>query len=95
MPQVALRFLDEIRMGESEDPAAEGAMKKKIAVIFSVAHLSVSNASGRMLLELRRHNYVTPTNYLEVRAVVRLWPVSVFCLSRGRGRTGPQLPGLR
>ena len=41
-------------------------MKKKIAAVFAVVHQSVSHASGRMLVELRRHNYVTPTNYLEL-----------------------------
>ncbi len=46
--------------------ADETAIKKKISLMFSLAHLSVSTASGRMLLELRRHNYVTPTNYLEL-----------------------------
>ena len=34
--------------------------------MFSVAHQSVAASSARMLLELRRQNYVTPTNYLEL-----------------------------
>lgn len=29
-------------------------------------HLSVINSSAKMLAELRRYNYVTPTNYLEL-----------------------------
>lgn len=29
-------------------------------------HTSVVVASTRMLLELKRHNYVTPTNFLEL-----------------------------
>lgn len=29
-------------------------------------HWSVARYSQKMLLELRRHNYVTPTNYLEL-----------------------------
>ena len=31
-----------------------------------IMHRSVSNFSKRMLEELKRHNYVTPTNYLEL-----------------------------
>jgi hypothetical protein len=34
--------------------------------VFSTMHMSVITASFRMLLELKRHNYVTPTNYLEL-----------------------------
>lgn len=29
-------------------------------------HWSVAQYSQKMMLELRRHNYVTPTNYLEL-----------------------------
>jgi len=29
-------------------------------------HQSVNEYSKRMLVEMRRHNYVTPTNYLEL-----------------------------
>ena len=52
--------------GAGDDDAEALAMKQKIASVFAVVHLSVSTASGRMLLELKRHNYVTPTNYLEL-----------------------------
>lgn len=37
-----------------------------MAKIFVTMHWSVAQYSQRMLLELRRHNYVTPTNYLEL-----------------------------
>lgn len=37
-----------------------------MAIIFVTTHQSVAEMSGRMKLELRRHNYVTPTNYLEL-----------------------------
>eukprot|EP00105_Crassostrea_gigas_P017188 XP_011434862.1 PREDICTED: dynein heavy chain 2, axonemal [Crassostrea gigas] len=40
-------------------------LKPSLAKMFSVIHKSVSEYS-RMLAELRRHNYVTPTNYLEL-----------------------------
>lgn len=37
-----------------------------VASIFVTTHQSVDQMSSRMKLELRRHNYVTPTNYLEL-----------------------------
>lgn len=37
-----------------------------MAQIFVTMHWSVAQYSQKMLLELRRHNYVTPTNYLEL-----------------------------
>lgn len=39
---------------------------KKVAKIFVTMHWSVARYSQKMLLELRRYNYVTPTNYLEL-----------------------------
>ena len=47
-------------------PEVEVALKGRIAAVFASAHKSVSDASARMLLTLRRHNYVTPTSYLEL-----------------------------
>uniref|UniRef100_H3A7W8 Dynein axonemal heavy chain 2 n=1 Tax=Latimeria chalumnae TaxID=7897 RepID=H3A7W8_LATCH len=38
----------------------------KVALIFVTMHRSVVEYSRRMLLELRRQNYVTPINYLEL-----------------------------
>ena len=35
------------------------------AQVFVTAHQSVADVSEQMLQELKRHNYVTPTNYLE------------------------------
>lgn len=40
--------------------------RPKISSIFAEMHLSVINTSNRMLLELNRFNYVTPTNYIEL-----------------------------
>lgn len=42
----------------------------KVASVFSSMHTSVVGASARMLLELKRYNYVTPTNFLEL---VKVW----------------------
>ena len=41
-------------------------MKANVAKIFVTVHRSVVETSEKMLLELKRHNYVTPTNYLEL-----------------------------
>ncbi|KAA0178390.1 hypothetical protein FNF27_00239 [Cafeteria roenbergensis] len=48
------------------DSAATASLKRAVAVVFAGTHKSVTTASQRMLLELKRHNYVTPTNYLEL-----------------------------
>ena len=40
--------------------------KSALPHIFSVMQKSVSEYSIKMLQELKRHNYVTPTNYLEL-----------------------------
>ena len=37
-----------------------------MAKMFSMMHQSVNEYSKRMLVEMRRNNYVTPTNYLEL-----------------------------
>ncbi len=43
-------------------------MKPALAKIFSLMHKSVAACSVRMYDEMKRHNYVTPTNYLELVA---------------------------
>ena len=50
--------------GGASDP--EGPLKLRIATVFAAAHLSVIAASNKMLVALKRYNYVTPTNYLEL-----------------------------
>ena len=40
-------------------------VKASICQVFVTAHQSVADVSKQMLQELKRHNYVTPTNYLE------------------------------
>lgn len=78
LQEVATRFLEDIKFAGrgGDDDTESNTMKKKVANVFAVVHQSVSVASGRMLLELKRHNYVTPTNYLELvrgyRCVVSL-----------------------
>ncbi|KAM9836557.1 LOW QUALITY PROTEIN: dynein axonemal heavy chain 2 [Aulostomus maculatus] len=57
--EVAERYLDGLDLG------SEGN-QTKIASIFVTTHQSVAGISQRMKMEIRRHNYVTPTNYLEL-----------------------------
>lgn len=40
--------------------------KDNVAKIFATIHQSVVTMSKRMLFEVKRHTYVTPTNYLEL-----------------------------
>lgn len=40
--------------------------KGNVAQIFVTVHRSVVETSKRMVIEVKRHNYVTPTNYLEL-----------------------------
>ncbi|KAM9855172.1 dynein axonemal heavy chain 2-like [Aulostomus maculatus] len=57
--EVAERFLDGLDLG------SEGN-QRKIASAFVTTHQSVAQVSQRMKTVLKRHNYVTPTNYLEL-----------------------------
>ncbi|XP_012153483.1 dynein heavy chain 2, axonemal kl-2 [Megachile rotundata] len=43
-------------------------MRDGIAATFSLIHETVSRYSGKMIAELKRYNYVTPTNFLELVA---------------------------
>ncbi|XP_050419254.2 dynein axonemal heavy chain 7, partial [Patella vulgata] len=55
---VAVRFLEEIEMSEEEKTGCTS-----MCIEF---HTSTRDLSERFLLELERHNYVTPTSYLEL-----------------------------
>ncbi|KAK2862756.1 hypothetical protein Q5P01_002289 [Channa striata] len=58
--EVAERYLDGLELGSLEE------IQTKVASIFVTIHQSVAQVSQRMKIELKRHNYVTPTNYLEL-----------------------------
>ncbi|KAL8578359.1 Dynein heavy chain 2, axonemal [Nucella lapillus] len=60
--EVADRYLSDMDLGGEESENH----KASLAHIFSVMQKSVSDYSKRMMQELKRHNYVTPTNYLEL-----------------------------
>lgn len=49
----------------AEDYVSVDQVRLSIAKCFAVIHKSVSIASDRLLSELGRYNYVTPTNYIE------------------------------
>nr|XP_021503796.1 dynein heavy chain 2, axonemal [Meriones unguiculatus] len=58
--EVAEKYLIGVDLGQQEN------IHRKVAQIFVTMHWSVAQYSQKMLLELRRYNYVTPTNYLEL-----------------------------
>ena len=59
LQEVAMKFLAQVEFTDDE-------YRTKISSVFADMHISVINASTRMLLEMKRYNYVTPTNYLEL-----------------------------
>lgn len=58
--------LKEVAMKFMADTPSLHAVLDQVSNVFSVVHKSVIKISGRMLAELKRYNYVTPTNYLEL-----------------------------
>ncbi|KAL4220766.1 Dynein heavy chain 2 [Mactra antiquata] len=60
--EVADKYLQEESLGSEE----EDKHKSSLSQIFSIMHKSVFDMSGKMYAEMKRHNYVTPTNYLEL-----------------------------
>jgi dynein heavy chain len=57
--EVAIKYLDDVDL-ESD------LMKKHLSTMFVTVHTSVLEASHKMRNELKRFNYVTPINYLEL-----------------------------
>ncbi|KAF7263463.1 hypothetical protein GWI33_002261, partial [Rhynchophorus ferrugineus] len=58
---VALQFLKDV-----EDLNVSNKILQGIVIVFQFMHASVVEASERYKQELSRHNYVTPTSYLEL-----------------------------
>ena len=50
----------------SKSMCVQTKLKPNMAKMFSLMHQSVNDFSKRMSVEMRRNNYVTPTNYLEL-----------------------------
>ncbi|KAJ3206517.1 Dynein heavy chain 2, axonemal [Entophlyctis luteolus] len=59
LQEVALKYLEDVDLGTD-------SAKKAVSNVFVSVHMSVVEMSKRMLSELKRINYVTPTNYLEL-----------------------------
>ena len=59
LQEVAIKFLADVKMDEEKH-------RDSVAKVFAITHLSVITASAKMVEELSRYNYVTPTNYLEL-----------------------------
>ncbi len=64
--RVVLRVVRAIVLGWTGGQMEDESHRMKVASVFSSMHTSVVGASARMLLELKRYNYVTPTNFLEL-----------------------------
>ena len=74
--EVAAKFLEETKLidggkdkersEDAEDELSDEVLKPRVGTVFALAHQTVAAASANMLLELKRNNYVTPTNFLEL-----------------------------
>ncbi|XP_040909250.1 dynein heavy chain 12, axonemal [Toxotes jaculatrix] len=64
LERVANSFLQSLEMSENE--------RREVIPICKTFHTSAKQLSQRFLSELGRHNYVTPTSYLELIAAFRL-----------------------
>lgn len=62
--EVAEKYLEEVSFAGEGDIVKE--LRQNVATIFMTIHRSVMDMSKQMLFEMKRHNYVTPTNYLEL-----------------------------
>lgn len=56
------------RRRESALQSSQDRIREAVAEIFATIHDSVAECSKKMYLEMKRINYVTPTNYLELVA---------------------------
>ena len=63
LQEVALKFLDDVKTSAG---SLSEEVQLKLAKSFARAHQDVTDASARMLLRDKRHNYVTPTSFLEL-----------------------------
>ena len=61
---VAMRFLGDLPDLDADDDVMNG-----LVVMCQEIHSSVARLSERFLSELNRHNYVTPTSYLELLGI--------------------------
>ena len=64
LKSVAMHFLNDIPDLDCDDTVMDGLVQMCQAI-----HVSVAQNSTRFLAELNRHNYVTPTSYLELLGI--------------------------
>ncbi|CAG9464381.1 unnamed protein product [Pedinophyceae sp. YPF-701] len=64
-PADALLEVAERQLEDLPEDVVDAALRTKLGKVFQTAHSSVVQTSARMLAEVKRANYVTPTNYLE------------------------------
>ena len=64
--EVAMKGLEDVQLASGEASQEASDLQKSVATVFVTMHRSVVEMSERMLFEMKRHNYVTPTNYLEL-----------------------------
>eukprot|EP00842_Homolaphlyctis_polyrhiza_P003901 jgi/Hompol1/4511/HPOL_003669-RA len=57
--EVALKYLSDVDLGSDQ-------VKRSVSQVFVSVHTSVVETSLKMIMELKRYNYVTPINYLEL-----------------------------
>ncbi|KAL0970220.1 hypothetical protein UPYG_G00238880 [Umbra pygmaea] len=81
--EVAETYLDGMTLGTEE------GIQTKVATIFVTVHQSVAQFSQVMMLALKRYNYVTPTNYLELVSGYKK------LLAEKRSEVGQQVSKLR
>nr|XP_039250408.1 dynein heavy chain 2, axonemal-like [Styela clava] len=81
--EVAERYLESMNLGSAED------IHKNVATVFVTMHRSAVDYSEKLLFELKRHNYVTPTNYLELVSGYKI------LLAEKRKELGDQVSKLR
>ncbi|KAJ3224818.1 Dynein heavy chain 2, axonemal [Clydaea vesicula] len=57
--EVAMKYLDGLDLGTDQ-------IKKSVSQVFVSVHMTVLETSLKMIQEVKRYNYVTPINYLEL-----------------------------
>ncbi|XP_056631499.1 dynein axonemal heavy chain 1-like [Diorhabda sublineata] len=91
LQSVALRFLKEVEDFDVSERTLNG-----IVMVFQYMHASVVEASRRFEIELSRHNYVTPTSYLELlSSYTELMNKKKGSLTQGVGRLKTGLSKLQ
>lgn len=76
--EVAFRYISDVnfvetitgtkleKRRESFAQTSQDRLREAVALTFATIHDSVAKCSRRMALEMKRYNYVTPTNYIEL-----------------------------